>query len=129
MAESFARKGWDFAQKQDRLTSTPLRKFTSPQQRSYSTLRPVTVCGKDFFPLGVREFSVPSGTDEVSMALITGNVANFPPRLKEIRKKLMDFMEEEVYPAERTLEDHQMSPDRWKPHPLIEELKVLLVLL
>lgn len=59
---------------------------------------------------------------------MTGDVDNFPPRLGEIRRKLLDFMEEMVYPNERVLMDHQMSADRWKPHPLVEEMKVLYVL-
>lgn len=57
--------------------------------------------------------------------LMTGDVENFPPKLREVRSKLLGFMEEFVYPAERTLMDHQMSVDRWKPHPLVEEMKVV----
>ena len=52
------------------------------------------------------------------------NVSGFPPRLQALREELLGFMESEVFPNEKVLHDHQSSPDRWKPHPLINELKV-----
>ena len=130
MAESFAKKGWEFALKQD-LRATTLSTPTphkshmgSPKSwRSYSTL-----ASHDCSVFGDSRSlsSSTTGVDGNPLALMTRDFANFPPRLKELRTRILDFMEEFVYPAERTLVDHQTSHDRWTPHPLIEEMKVPL---
>ena len=52
------------------------------------------------------------------------DVENFPHRLKALRTQLLEFMEEVVYPVEKTLMDHQVSANRWEPHPLVEDMKV-----
>lgn len=116
MAEEFAQKGWGFAQKQSSSSSSP-----SGQRRSYST------CSRAGIPppstRGFSNHANSEGAGDVT-ALITGAVDNFPSRLRDTRTRLLNFMEEEVYPAERRLMDHQVTQDRWKPHPLVEEMKV-----
>ena len=59
--------------------------------------------------------------------LITRDVPNFPPRLKELRSQLVSFMEEEVLPEEETFALHQRSEGKWRPHPKLEDLKVMHV--
>lgn len=134
MAESFAKKGWEFALKQDQSidstsTSIPHTPHAgSPMantKRSYSTLTPVTFTGSHGCSVSVRRMlSSTAAVGEIPIALMTRDVINFPPRLRELRTRLLEFMEEVVCPAERTLMDHQMSQDRWQPHPLVEEMKV-----
>ena len=45
------------------------------------------------------------------------------PKVKELQKRVTDFMEAHVYPAERAF-DEQVAKNRWQPAPVIEELKV-----
>ena len=67
---------------------------------------------------------ITSPTYFFSSDLLLSNVSGFPSHLQTLREKLLDFMETEFYPNERVLQEHQNSPSRWKPHPLIDELKV-----
>src|SRR5512146_1097879 len=45
------------------------------------------------------------------------------PRVKELQKKLIAFMNEHIYPNEKAWYDHCNGPNRWQPVPVIEELK------
>jgi acyl-CoA dehydrogenase len=47
----------------------------------------------------------------------------YSPRVKELQKKLVAFMNEHVYPNEKAWHDHCHGPNRWQPVPIIEELK------
>jgi acyl-CoA dehydrogenase len=47
----------------------------------------------------------------------------FSPKVQELRKKLLAFMEGEVYPSEYKWLDHVKSERRWQVVPVIEELK------
>lgn len=123
MAEKFAKQGWGFAIRQDKLTTISSTTSTVPR-RSYSTLTPILHKNQVPPSLKIQTSSSHTSAGSVPIALMTGDVANFPPRLRDICSKLLDFMEEVVYPAERTLMDHQMSHDRWKPHPIVEDMKV-----
>jgi hypothetical protein len=44
--------------------------------------------------------------------------------VQDLLATLQDFMKEHVYPNESVFEEHQKSEDCWKPHPLMEQLKV-----
>jgi acyl-CoA dehydrogenase len=48
---------------------------------------------------------------------------DFPPRVKELRQRLLAFMDEHVYPNEKTYHDQLQAGPRWRPLPIIEELK------
>jgi len=48
---------------------------------------------------------------------------DYTPKVQELRKKLIDFMAEHVYPNEKNWEKHVRSEQRWQPVPVIEELK------
>lgn len=135
MAQDFAKKGWTFAQRQNSQATTQHSPFSvgpAPQRRSYSTLTPSSLNRdtRTFVSFrGTRGFSNHTADDGGGggvAALVTGDVGKFPQKLREIRSKLLSFMEEVVYPTERTLMDHQMSGDRWKPHPIVEEMKVCM---
>ncbi len=133
MAEDFAKKGWQFAQRQSQQPSaqhSPFSPHPTSQHRQYSTLAPppskLSPPSLDSKRRGISNLSSSGGN---LVPLMTGDVDNFPPKLKEVRTKLLGFMEEVVYPAERTLMEHQVSADRWKPHPLVEDMKVCPILL
>jgi acyl-CoA dehydrogenase len=48
---------------------------------------------------------------------------DFSPRVKELQTRLSTFMEQHIYPNEARYHEHTQGPDRWKPVPVIEELK------
>ena len=47
----------------------------------------------------------------------------YTPKVQELRKQVMAFMAEHVYPNEHKWEAHVRSDKRWEPVPIIEELK------
>ena len=47
----------------------------------------------------------------------------YTPKVQELRKQLMAFMAEHVYPNERKWTEHVTGERRWEPVPIIEELK------
>jgi acyl-CoA dehydrogenase len=49
----------------------------------------------------------------------------YSPRVQDLRKKLIAFMDEHIYPNERKYYEHVRGPKRWEPVPIIEELKPL----
>ncbi|HZM34913.1 MAG TPA: acyl-CoA dehydrogenase family protein [Burkholderiales bacterium] len=48
---------------------------------------------------------------------------DYSPKVQELRKQLLAFMAEHVYPNERKWTEHVTSERRWEPVPVIEELK------
>jgi acyl-CoA dehydrogenase len=47
---------------------------------------------------------------------------DYTEKVKQLQKKLQDFMDEHVYPNEKTFYE-QIERDRWKPPAIVEELK------
>src|SRR5512134_2934258 len=47
----------------------------------------------------------------------------YSPRVQEMRKRLIAFMDEHIYPNEPAYYAHTHSDKRWEPVPIIEELK------
>ncbi len=47
----------------------------------------------------------------------------FSPKVKDLQKRLAAFMEEHIYPNEAKYQEHCDGPNRWRPVPVIEELK------
>ena len=48
----------------------------------------------------------------------------FSPRVSELRQRLLAFMDEVVYPHERTYaEQHAAAPNRWESPPVMDEMK------
>ena len=48
---------------------------------------------------------------------------DYSPKVQELRKQLMAFMNEHVHPNEHKWEAHVQSDKRWEQVPVIEELK------
>ncbi len=44
-------------------------------------------------------------------------------RVKDIRLRLLAFMDEHVYPAESLYREQGLTGDRWQPRPIVEDLK------
>ncbi len=47
----------------------------------------------------------------------------YSPKVQEMRKKLLAFMDEHIYPNENTWYEHCHGDKRWEPVPVIEALK------
>ena len=49
---------------------------------------------------------------------------DFPPKVQRLRERLLDFMNDFVYPNEATFQEQlRGAATRWQPTPIIEELK------
>src|SRR5579872_5898617 len=44
-------------------------------------------------------------------------------KVRDLQKRVGDFMDEHIYPNEHRYHQHTSGPDRWQPVPVIEELK------
>ena len=47
----------------------------------------------------------------------------YTPKVQELRKRLIAFMDEHIYPSEAAYYAHVRGDKRWTPVPIIEELK------
>ncbi|HTN26605.1 MAG TPA: acyl-CoA dehydrogenase family protein [Burkholderiales bacterium] len=47
----------------------------------------------------------------------------YSPKVQELRKRLIAFMEEHIYPNDHKWWEHVKGDKRWEPVPIIEELK------
>ncbi len=56
--------------------------------------------------------------DQSDFLLVTSD------RAKDIRLRLLAFMDEHIYPNEKTYHEQGREGDRWQPRPIIEELKI-----
>ncbi|MBI3651808.1 MAG: acyl-CoA dehydrogenase [Acidobacteria bacterium] len=50
-------------------------------------------------------------------------IFEFSDKVKDLQKRVQDFMEEYIYPHEKTYYAQIAEGDRWQPVPIIEELK------
>jgi acyl-CoA dehydrogenase len=48
---------------------------------------------------------------------------DYTPKVQELRKRLISFMDEHIYPNEKAYYAHVKGDQRWTPVPIIEELK------
>jgi acyl-CoA dehydrogenase len=48
---------------------------------------------------------------------------DYTPKVQELRKRLIAFMDEHIYPNEHKWHEHVRGPKRWEVVPIIEELK------
>ncbi|KAG9333381.1 hypothetical protein JZ751_012741 [Albula glossodonta] len=126
LAEQMAELAWDFATKEgfrifNAMPGAPLQGAggatgavgggTSPsqsQRRGFSTW---------------ANEQAPAQSGPPTAGLLIASPEGLPPRVREMRLQLQSFLQEHILPAEQTLRDHQASPQRWSPHPLLEELK------
>ncbi len=44
-------------------------------------------------------------------------------KAEDYRMRLSAFMDEHIYPNEKTYHEQGQSGDRWQPRPIVEELK------
>ena len=57
--------------------------------------------------------------------LLPVSVSQLRPKAQKLYAQLDAFMKEEVYPREKEISIERSGNEKWQPHPLIEELKVL----
>lgn len=141
LAEQMADLAWDFATKEGfRIFNTmpggsrggdrpgELGNRGPTQRRSFSTWT-----GRGWRSLmGDRPFSSAppspaSSSPTASPTLPEGGLivspAGLSPRVQRLHLLLERFLQEHLLSIEQKLRDHQFSPQRWSPHPLMEELK------
>ncbi|XP_061459477.1 acyl-CoA dehydrogenase family member 10 isoform X2 [Rhineura floridana] len=111
-AEFMADLAWDFATKEGfRVFKEP--PAPGPTSRAFSTW-----ADPRLFPK--RSYSTLAPASKSHLVVSPDGL---PACVQELHHKLKKFMNTHIYPAEQLLRDHQASPNRWTPHPLIEELK------
>ncbi|XP_021488839.1 acyl-CoA dehydrogenase family member 10 isoform X1 [Meriones unguiculatus] len=121
LTESMAELAWDFATKEGFrvFKATPSAKPLMGSYHSWAgQSSPRTTSG-------VRHYSsvaAAAPSHEAKGGLII-SPEGLSPRVRKLYDQLLRFMELNVYPAEEELQRHQASADRWRPSPLIEELK------
>uniref|UniRef100_A0A8C2MKG8 Acyl-CoA dehydrogenase family member 10 n=1 Tax=Cricetulus griseus TaxID=10029 RepID=A0A8C2MKG8_CRIGR len=121
LTEFMAELAWDFAIKEGFRVFKEMP-ATKPQVRSYHAwagLRPQWTLA------GLRSYSTvaaASPPQETKGGLII-SPEGLSPRVRKLYDRLLQFMEQNVYPLEPELQRHQASADRWSPSPLIEDLK------
>ncbi|XP_078599605.1 acyl-CoA dehydrogenase family member 10-like isoform X1 [Branchiostoma floridae x Branchiostoma japonicum] len=119
MAKEAAELAWKFA------TREGFRVFNTPQDNSgtrhYSSLSSVHASNRGTDGIGSELRH--AGHEGTPAGLVAVTPESLLEDVKNIHYKLKKFMDKHIYPNEETLEAHQNSPERWNPHPLVEELK------
>ncbi|KAM5311689.1 acyl-CoA dehydrogenase family member 10 isoform 1-T3 [Glossophaga mutica] len=121
LTEFLSDLAWEFAVKEGFrvFNQTPA---TKPLARSYHTWAgPRSLLGTP----GTRSYSsLPeSSSGHSSKGALVISPEGLSPRVRELYRRLEQFMERHVYPAEPELRSHQASAERWIPSPLVEGLK------
>ncbi|XP_060642043.2 acyl-CoA dehydrogenase family member 10 isoform X3 [Anolis sagrei] len=112
-AEFMADLAWDFATKEGFRVFKELPSSV-PSARPFSTWA-------DPRQLPRRHYSRVASTPSSQLIV---SLDGLPSRVQQLHHKLKQFLDAHIYPAEQLLRNYQVSPERWTPHPLLEELKV-----
>nr|XP_060642043.1 acyl-CoA dehydrogenase family member 10 isoform X2 [Anolis sagrei ordinatus] len=112
-AEFMADLAWDFATKEGFRVFKELPSSVPPA-RPFSTWA-------DPRQLPRRHYSRVASTPSSQLIV---SLDGLPSRVQQLHHKLKQFLDAHIYPAEQLLRNYQVSPERWTPHPLLEELKV-----
>uniref|UniRef100_A0A803TCF0 Acyl-CoA dehydrogenase family member 10 n=1 Tax=Anolis carolinensis TaxID=28377 RepID=A0A803TCF0_ANOCA len=110
--ELIADLAWDFATKEGFRVFKELPTSTPPA-RPFSTWA-------DPRQLPKRHYSGVASTPSSQLIV---SLDGLPSRVQQLHHKLKRFLDAHIYPAEQLLRNYQVSPERWTPHPLLEELK------
>ncbi|XP_022085749.1 acyl-CoA dehydrogenase family member 10-like isoform X2 [Acanthaster planci] len=109
LAEQMANLGWSFTKSpsSSNPSGTPPRSNGSaPSKRSFCTWTSHT-----------RGYSTQApGVLAISVSALSG-------RAQSMYKEVNEMITKYVYPVERELFAHQLSSNKWNPHPIIEQLK------
>ncbi|XP_060642040.2 acyl-CoA dehydrogenase family member 10 isoform X1 [Anolis sagrei] len=111
-AEFMADLAWDFATKEGFRVFKELPSSV-PSARPFSTWA-------DPRQLPRRHYSRVASTPSSQLIV---SLDGLPSRVQQLHHKLKQFLDAHIYPAEQLLRNYQVSPERWTPHPLLEELK------
>ncbi|KAL1768751.1 hypothetical protein HispidOSU_022622 [Sigmodon hispidus] len=121
LTEVMTELAWDFATKEGFRVFKEMPS-TKPLVRSYHAWAGSRL---QQMPTGVRGYSIgaaASPSQEAKGGLII-SPEGLSPQVRKLYGRLLQFMEQKVYPLEPELQRHQASADRWSPSPLIEDLK------
>ncbi|XP_072565245.1 acyl-CoA dehydrogenase family member 10 [Paramormyrops kingsleyae] len=130
LAEQMADLAWDFATKEGFHIFNALPRGPQPgdgpssQRRSFCTRVGSPQATPPHMSSAPRDPSRPQHCSGAAGLLVV-SPEGLPPRVQELHRHLWQFVNERILPMEQHLRDHQLSPDGWSPHPLIEELKGL----
>ncbi|MBN3281946.1 ACD10 dehydrogenase, partial [Polyodon spathula] len=127
LAERMAELAWDFAVKEGfrvfksipmgKPGAGPTRGYRawSGQQRPQRLTATPAHCAADL--------STSSITSHPAKGHLVISPDGLRPPVQELYRHLQEFMKKHIYPLEQQLRDHQVSEDRWSPHPAMEQLK------
>ena len=87
----------------------------------------VTLCITKILNKSSHSHSTLSNFHAFHAGLLPIELKALPSHVQDMHKQLSDFMEEHVYPNEAEFNRHQASEHCWTPHPLVEEIKVVLI--
>src|SRR5436190_7595515 len=70
---------------------------------------------------------MPMPSENITQLLMSPNLTFFElsPRALEYQTRVRTFMEEHIYPNEQDYFEQEAAGDRWRPRPIIEQLKPL----
>ncbi|XP_038061389.1 acyl-CoA dehydrogenase family member 10-like isoform X2 [Patiria miniata] len=108
LAEQMADTGWSFTQSPSSSSpgTPPRSNGSAPSKRGYST-----------WTVPRRGYSTQApGLLAISVSALSGHAQSLYNQVNEMITKY-------VYPVERELYAHQLSDNKWNPHPIIEQLK------
>lgn len=130
LAERMAELAWDFAVKEGFrvFKSIPVGKPGAGPTRGYRAWsgqqRPQRLTATpEHCAAGLSTSSKTSPPHPAKGHLVISPDGLRPP-VQELYRHLQEFMKKHIYPLEQQLRDHQVSEDRWSPHPAMEQLKV-----
>ncbi|XP_053446218.1 acyl-CoA dehydrogenase family member 10 isoform X2 [Nycticebus coucang] len=121
LTEFMSNLAWDFAVKEGFRVFKEMP-VTKPFMRSYHTW----IAAQSLLtPMGTRSYcSIPETSQaHVSKGALVISPEGLSPPVRELYHQLKCFMKQCVYPAEPELQSYQTSVDRWRPCPLMEDLK------
>ncbi|GAB1290123.1 Acyl-Coenzyme A dehydrogenase family, member 12 [Apodemus speciosus] len=116
-----AELAWDFATKEGFRVFKEMPATRTPTRSYHARAGPRS----PRTPAGVRSHSTvaaASPSQEAKGGLIISPEGLSPP-VRKLYDRLLQFVEQKVYPVEPELQRHQASADRWSPSPLIEDLQ------
>ncbi|XP_002739682.1 acyl-CoA dehydrogenase family member 10-like [Saccoglossus kowalevskii] len=118
-AEDMADTAWSFAEKYNKTLSQKQsgKIENQPGNRSYSTW---TINGHH---TGQRHYSTQSKDNSTTYGLLPVLESALPDHVQDLHSRVKAFINKNIYPIEKDIVKHQMSADRWSPHPLVEKLK------
>uniref|UniRef100_F6XUS6 Acyl-CoA dehydrogenase family member 10 n=1 Tax=Ciona intestinalis TaxID=7719 RepID=F6XUS6_CIOIN len=117
LAEHMSDIGWSFASKEGFRLFNKTNPSIGSGTRKYSTHAEMNKCN---FYTTVGEAVVITANKDMKLPI---HVSALPPSTQQLHSNLLQFMEDHVYPVEKSFSEYYSSENRWTPHPELEKLK------